>query len=470
MFTHTGRTGVAAVALATALVGMALLHGSAEPEEAAELQLAPANDYLLDAFERFPLVAFSEPGHGDGGTREFLQSLLRDPRFSEAVDDIVVEFGNARYQAVADRYVAGERVAQDELKQIWENTTIVTGVWSAPAYRGFLEDVRASNTTLPPDRRLRVLLGDPPIDWTQVRGPADEDMNDWRDAHFAWVVEEQVIKKKRRALLWIGGAHITRQVMLPETLIHLLDRRFPGQTLVVAALDHENVDEQVLRRLGSWPSLMAAPVRTTWLGRVHARSGAGMGLSTGSIEQNIDVAIFWEYPARLPDEGPAFDDNSPFGLELRRREELGHRTIAFRGAAIRFEAGTARIMTRSEPALSAVLAELHRDSELKLLVKAFTDERERDGPALSLERARAVVNWLVERGVATERLEPRGCASSRALWIGLTEEQRAANRRAELVRLSPWADCVPPASFDAPRTVEPASLDDSAASRSGASR
>jgi hypothetical protein len=38
-------------------------------------------------------------------------------------------------------------------------------------------------------------------------------MNDWRDAHFAWIVEEQVIKKRRKALLWIGGAHTSRRVI-----------------------------------------------------------------------------------------------------------------------------------------------------------------------------------------------------------------------------------------------------------------
>ncbi len=39
------------------------------------------------------------------------------------------------------------------------------------------------------------LLGDSPIDWKTVIGPADENMNDWRDAHFASVVEREVIRK-----------------------------------------------------------------------------------------------------------------------------------------------------------------------------------------------------------------------------------------------------------------------------------
>jgi hypothetical protein len=187
----------------------------------------PAADYLVDAFQRFPLVGFSEPRHGAGGTREFLASVLHHPRFAGSVNDIVVEFGNARYQDIADEYIAGQPVTRDQLTQIWEETTVVTAVWTSPIYEGFLSDVRSLNLTLPVEKRLRVLLGDPPIDWSIVRGPADEDMNDWRDAHFAWVVEEQVMKKGRRALLWIGGAHLSRRVRFPDSLIHLLNRRFP---------------------------------------------------------------------------------------------------------------------------------------------------------------------------------------------------------------------------------------------------
>jgi outer membrane protein OmpA-like peptidoglycan-associated protein len=85
---------------------------------------------------------------------------------------------------------------------------------------------------------------------------------------------------------------------------------------------------------------------------------------------------------------------------------------------------------------------------LTLLVKGFTDPREEDSVRLSVERARAVVDWLVERGISMERLEPRGCGSARALWFGQTVDQRAANRRAELVRASSGSACTPPAAFD----------------------
>lgn len=136
------------------------------------------------------------------------------------------------------------------------------------------------------------------------------------------------------------------------------------------------------------------------------------------------------------------------GLELQRRQRLAEATTAFRGGKIRFGAETAAILPASEPALQTVLAEVQRDSTLKLLVKAFADARETDGVQLSWKRARVVKDWLVTRGIASDRLEPRGCGSSRALWVGETEEERAANRRVEVVRISHRESCQPPTSFD----------------------
>ena len=225
----------------------------------------------------------ASPATGPAARREFLKSLVHHPRFAGTVNDIVVEFGNARYQDVADRYVFGEPVAREELKQIWENTTIVSGVWTAPMYEGMLaRGPGAERVASARASECASLLGDPPIDWSVVRGPADEDMNDWRDAHFAWVVEEQVMKKHRRALIWIGGAHLSRHVRFPNSLIHLLDRRFPNQTLVALSIDRQEVDQETSDRLGEWRSLAAAPVA----GHVVRPPGRQRRLGWQSLDRN----------------------------------------------------------------------------------------------------------------------------------------------------------------------------------------
>jgi hypothetical protein len=55
------------------------------------------------------------------------------------VNDIVVEFGDAGYQGIIDRYIAGRDVPYDDLRHVWEDTTMpntvfafrFTGIFSA---------------------------------------------------------------------------------------------------------------------------------------------------------------------------------------------------------------------------------------------------------------------------------------------------------------------------------------------------
>src|SRR3954469_3256361 len=96
-------------------IAMAFL---AQFSAATELSPQPAAAYVTAAFETHPLVAFSEPGHGMAGTKEFLAALIRHSGFSGRVTDIVIECGNARYQRIADRYFLGQPVARDEVRRI----------------------------------------------------------------------------------------------------------------------------------------------------------------------------------------------------------------------------------------------------------------------------------------------------------------------------------------------------------------
>lgn len=405
----------------------------------------PALEYVVRAFDRYPLVALSE-WHGSRETKDFVSALIRHTGFAGAVADIVVEFGNARYQRVIDRYIGGDEVAREDFKQVWENTTQVSGVWSSPIYEEFFAEVRAFNQSVPVDKRIRVLLGDPPIDWEAVTSPADEDMNDWRDAHYAWVVEREVISKRRKALLFVGGAHISRRVMLPNSLIHLLDARFPGKTLVISAIQIPTVSPRIAALMRSWPVPSAAEVRDSWLGSADV-GDLGFGLSTGRVQEDIDVVLVLSKEA-FSSVAARIDPSSPFAVELRRRQRLQNATLPFRGGKIRFDRGSISITGESTAALESVFAEMQRDRKLQLLVKAYSDSMEAQPEELSKRRAEFIVDWLVRRGIEHRRLSTLGCGSSRPAWNSDTEQHRAANRRAELVRQSTRAGCRPPPSFD----------------------
>ena len=424
---------------------------SAARERPAELNPEPALDYLAGAFDRYPVVALSEL-HGNRDSAAFLAALIRQEVFSRRVNDIVIEFGNAAYQPVLDRYIAGAPVRRDELRGTWENTTQISAIWHLPMYEGILADIRSVNATLPADRRYRVLLGDPPLDWSTVTRPADDDMNDWRDAHVAWVLEHHVLARNRRALLFIGGAHISRKVVFPNSVIHLLDARFPGKTFTVSALDVGKVEPSIAAAMRAWPIPSVAPVRGTWLGQSDVRT-IGFTYSRGLIQDDVDALLVLRHGPLVWEPAPHVEESA--NPELHRRRRLAQAAIPFRGGLIRFAANTTELAASSSAPLQQVLSELLRDRDHAVLVKAFADARERDPWRLSVARAESVAEWLITRGVSRDRVEPRGCGAKRPLWADDAVEHQAANRRVEIVTKTPSADCEPPRSFDRARVTPP---------------
>jgi hypothetical protein len=80
---------------------------------------------------------------------------------------------NSHYQDVVDRFVSGGDVPEVTLRQAWQNTTVANFVWERDIYERFFRAVRTVNASNPAQKRLRVLLGDPPIDWSAIQTPDD---------------------------------------------------------------------------------------------------------------------------------------------------------------------------------------------------------------------------------------------------------------------------------------------------------
>jgi hypothetical protein len=77
----------------------------------------PATAAILAAFDNYEVVALPA-AHGMKDLDDFIPSLIRNPSFSEKVNDIVLECGNSLYQPVLDRYIAGEDVAFTEVRKV----------------------------------------------------------------------------------------------------------------------------------------------------------------------------------------------------------------------------------------------------------------------------------------------------------------------------------------------------------------
>jgi len=167
---------------------------------------------ILDGFRTHAVVALGEGDHGNEQIRVFFRALINDPRFPSTVNDILVEGGNAAYQGVVDRYVNGENVSEAEVRAAWENSTQTQIVLLAEHWAEGPAAIRALNARLPKERRVRLLLGDPPIDWNLIHTHDDfMKVLALRDSFPAELIRREVVAKHRHALVMFGGMHFQRK-------------------------------------------------------------------------------------------------------------------------------------------------------------------------------------------------------------------------------------------------------------------
>jgi hypothetical protein len=241
------------------------------PGAAAAKPLEPVRA-MLDAFASHDIVALDEGRHGNEQAHALRLTLIRHPAFARTVDDIVVEFGSARYQEVMDRYIRGEEVAASDLRRAWQDTT-QHAVWDVPMFEEFFRAVRQVNQSLAGSRRLRVLLADPPIDWSAVKTAADHFK--WlrlRDTHGAELIQREVVAKKRKALLIFGAMHLQRRNISAnyepldgaETVVSMLDRA--GVKIFTIRTPTEAEPRALQADMASWPVPSLVVLRGTRLG------------------------------------------------------------------------------------------------------------------------------------------------------------------------------------------------------------
>jgi hypothetical protein len=152
-------------------------------------------------------------------------------------------------------------------------------LWDAPTYAHFFRTVRAVNWMRAPGRRLRVLLGDPSFDHTRVRSADDKDyvvgLVRQRDAHYARVVEREVLAKGRRALLLAGSGHLLRGVQdnfNRPNAVTLLEGKHLGKLFVVDPLllppgaHRAGLLHRVQVVTAGWARPSCALLAGTWLG------------------------------------------------------------------------------------------------------------------------------------------------------------------------------------------------------------
>ncbi|HEX3684228.1 MAG TPA: hypothetical protein VHU83_16965 [Bryobacteraceae bacterium] len=256
--------------LLTAVAATSGAQSRRKGETGAGLSAEPAVPAILAAFDKYEVVAMPA-AHGDKDLDDFILSLIRNTAFTEKVNDIAVECGNSLYQPILDRYIAGENVPFTEVQKVWRNTTQpMCGI--SGFFEQFFPLVRAINRGLPPAKRLRVLAGDPPIDWDRVSTIQDYLKFKDRDTSIASVMEKEVLSKHRKALMLFGLVHLMRGVDVPPpgNAVTIYEKHSPNATFVINNLaDDFNLPASATSRFANWTVPSLALAKGTWLGAIE---------------------------------------------------------------------------------------------------------------------------------------------------------------------------------------------------------
>lgn len=129
------------------------------------------------------------------------------------------------------------------------------------------------------------------------------------------------------------------------------------------------------------------------------------------------------------------EDKSPLASRKLLAMEPGRRFVF---EDLQFAANQSSLAAEFIPELERVVRLMHVRPNLRMRIEGHADSTgtHQRNLALSQERATAVANYLMQSGIAADRIETIGYASTRPLVSNDTEEGRRRNRRIEFVILS----------------------------------
>jgi hypothetical protein len=286
---------------------------------------------VLAAFDTFRVVALGD-AHGTKDLNDFVLALVRHPGFARVANDIVVECLNSRLQLLLDRYVAGDDLPPEQAQALWRDQT------HPPCsvddfHQDLIQLVRRINQGLPAPRRLRIVAGEPALDWLTTTPAVHQAFLTRRDAHAATVLDSEVLAKDRKALVLYGLGHLFHG--MKPMLVGRSEVKYPGETFVIApylggldgaqcgaagAINGTSLDTL----MAPWPVPSLARTRGTVLSAFVANQFARQVTAFGASAEPVDAYLYLGPPRLLlaaPPSANAFLD-AAFISELRRRASV----------------------------------------------------------------------------------------------------------------------------------------------------
>jgi outer membrane protein OmpA-like peptidoglycan-associated protein len=151
--------------------------------------------------------------------------------------------------------------------------------------------------------------------------------------------------------------------------------------------------------------------------------------------QKTNAQLEAEKAARLTAESRLAGAMKDLAAVAAVKEEARGMVITLSGSVL-FASGKYALLNTAMTKLDQVAEALKaQDGDKRMVVEGHTDSQgsDRTNQPLSLNRATAVRDYLVGRGVASDKITSVGMSSSRPITDNKTAENRANNRRVEIV-------------------------------------
>ena len=262
-----------------------------------------AEEYIIQAFQHCNIIGLGEGGHHLENSHKFFQKMFDNKKIQETIDVVIVEFANADYQNILDRYIFGEEVSIKELRKIWRESTQCIGRFGeATIYFELLQKIRDVNFRLASNKKIRVLGGDPPIDWTLINSLEDYlKINIKRELYAADLAIEYGVKRSKKVLMIYAEYHLTkisdksRRDLLTEmydksinalpTITHYVNTRYPDTMRVIAILNPSKF--QLSETTKNWPLYSVVDLKEEEIGNLPA-----VNYFTQIFDKNGRVILF----------------------------------------------------------------------------------------------------------------------------------------------------------------------------------
>lgn len=171
------------------------------------------NDVIAQQLTAGKLVALGDV-HGSPSIVQQLMGFLADPEHWQQVDDIAVEFGNSRYQALADSYIVdGAALELSQVRPIWRDTLYFMA-WQYDVYEQLVLQLRHWNQTR--THKVRLVLAEPALDWSSLTAEGWQQQVAAREQGYQQIITQQVLQPKRRGILLFGTFHMMKQPVIMQ--------------------------------------------------------------------------------------------------------------------------------------------------------------------------------------------------------------------------------------------------------------